>query len=122
MLLSDPPLTTDVVTLMRRDNVVGEGVPTFADLGLAPTSVKAVLPVMLGRGHSAEPLVFDPISGSSIPPRSLPPLNRRTWDRPSRIFSTSPSHASALRTRRHLTTSFCAAAASLNAAYPQAEP
>ena len=48
MLLSDPPLTTDVVTLMRRDNVVGEGVSTFADLGLAPTSVKAVLPVMLG--------------------------------------------------------------------------
>jgi uncharacterized protein YbjT (DUF2867 family) len=48
MLLPDPPLTTDVVTLMRQDNVVGAGVPTFADLGLAPTSVKAVLPVMLG--------------------------------------------------------------------------
>ena len=48
MLLPDPPLTTDVVTLMRQDNVVGAGVPTFADLGLAPTSVKTVLPVMLG--------------------------------------------------------------------------
>ena len=48
MLLPDPPLTTDVVTLMRQDNVIGAGVPTFADLGLAPTSVKAVLPVMLG--------------------------------------------------------------------------
>ena len=48
ILLPDPPLTTDVVTLMRQDNVVGAGVPTFADLGLAPTSVKAVLPVMLG--------------------------------------------------------------------------
>jgi NADH dehydrogenase len=48
MMLSDPPLTTDVVTLMRRDNVVGEGVSTFADLGLAPTSVKAVLPLMIG--------------------------------------------------------------------------
>jgi NADH dehydrogenase len=48
MLLPDPPLTTDVVTLMRQDNVVGAGVPTFADLGLAPTSVKVVLPVMLG--------------------------------------------------------------------------
>ena len=48
MLLPNPPLTTDVVTLMRRDNVVGEGVSTFADLGLAPTSVKTVLPVMLG--------------------------------------------------------------------------
>ena len=48
MLLPDPPLTTDVVTLMRQDNVVGAGVPTFADLGLAPTSVKTVLPVLLG--------------------------------------------------------------------------
>ncbi len=48
MLLPNPPLTTDVVTLMRRDNVVGEGVSTFADLGLAPTSVKAVLPIILG--------------------------------------------------------------------------
>lgn len=48
MLLPNPPLTTDVVTLMRHDNVVGESVPTFADLGLAPTAVEAILPVMLG--------------------------------------------------------------------------
>jgi len=48
MLLPNAPLTTDVVTLMRRDNVVGDGVLTFSDLGLAPTAIEAVLPVMLG--------------------------------------------------------------------------
>ena len=47
MLLPKPPLTTDAVTLMRRDNVVGEGVLTFADLGLEPTALEVVLPVML---------------------------------------------------------------------------
>ena len=47
MLLPNPPLTTDVVTLMKRDNVVGEGVPTFADLGLTPTAMEAVLHDML---------------------------------------------------------------------------
>lgn len=47
MLLPSPPLTTDVVTLMRQDNVTGDGVLTFADLGLAPTAVETVLPVML---------------------------------------------------------------------------
>ncbi len=48
MLLPDPPLTTDAVTLMRRDNVVGAGVQTFADLGLAPTAVEPILHLMLG--------------------------------------------------------------------------
>jgi uncharacterized protein YbjT (DUF2867 family) len=48
MLLPDPPLTTDVVTLMRQDNVVGAGALTFADLGLAPTAVEDILQVMLG--------------------------------------------------------------------------
>lgn len=47
MLLPNPPLTTDVVTLMRRDNVVGAGVQTFADLGLAPTAVEPILHLML---------------------------------------------------------------------------
>ena len=47
MLLPKPPLTTDVVTLMRRDNVVGKGALTFADLGLEPTAMEVVLPVML---------------------------------------------------------------------------
>ncbi len=47
MLLPKPPLTTDVVTLMKRDNVVGEGALTFADLGLEPTAMEEVLPVIL---------------------------------------------------------------------------
>lgn len=47
MLLPKPPLTTDAGTLMRRDNVVGEGVLSFADLGLEPTMMEVVLPVML---------------------------------------------------------------------------
>ena len=47
MLLPQPPLTTDAVTLMKGDNVVGEGVLTFADLGLEPTALEVVLPVML---------------------------------------------------------------------------
>lgn len=48
MLLPNAPLTTDVVTLMRRDNVVGETVLTFADLDLAPTAVEPILRLMLG--------------------------------------------------------------------------
>ena len=47
MLLPQPPLTTDAVTLMKGDNVVGEGVLTFADVGLEPTALEVVLPVML---------------------------------------------------------------------------
>ena len=47
MLLPNPPLTTDVVTLMKRDNVVGERALTFADLGLTPTAMEAVLQDML---------------------------------------------------------------------------
>ncbi len=46
MLLPNPPLTTDAVTLMRRDNVVGAGVPTFVDLGLAPTALEPILRAM----------------------------------------------------------------------------
>lgn len=47
MLLPRPPLTTDVVTLMRQDNIVGDGVLRFADLGIEPTALEEVLPVML---------------------------------------------------------------------------
>ena len=47
MLLPKPPLTTDVVTFMKRDNVVGEGALTFSDLGLEPMAMEEVLPVIL---------------------------------------------------------------------------
>ena len=48
MLLPNPPLTTDAVTLMRRDNVVGTGVPTFVDLALVPTALEPILHAMAG--------------------------------------------------------------------------
>jgi NADH dehydrogenase len=47
MLLPNPPLTTDVVTLMRHNNVVAEGASTFADLGLVPAAMETVLPAIL---------------------------------------------------------------------------
>lgn len=40
---ADPPLTRDQVALMMRDNVVGKGVGTFAELGLRPRSLEACL-------------------------------------------------------------------------------
>ena len=43
------PLTRDQVENLARDNVVGEGVKTFADLGVIPTATKAVLPDYLWR-------------------------------------------------------------------------
>ena len=58
MLLPNAPLTTDVVTLMRRDNVVGETVLTFADLGFganrggADTAPHARLEVIAHAGCS----------------------------------------------------------------------
>lgn len=39
----DPPLTRDQVLLLERDNVVAEGAKGFADLGIAPTAMEAVL-------------------------------------------------------------------------------
>ena len=41
-LLSRPPLTAAQVALMQRDNVVGDGVATFADLSIAPRSAIAM--------------------------------------------------------------------------------
>lgn len=41
--LPRPPVTIDAVILMQRDNVVGEGVGTFADLGIRPKGVEDVL-------------------------------------------------------------------------------
>jgi NADH dehydrogenase len=38
------PVSRDQVTLMKRDNVVAADALTLADLGIAPTSVEAILP------------------------------------------------------------------------------
>ncbi len=48
-LLPNPPLTEDQVVLMRDDNVVGEDVVTFEDLGITPRDLEALLPLCFGR-------------------------------------------------------------------------
>ena len=47
--LPKPPLTQDQLLLLARDNVVGQGVPSFSELGIAPKSVEAVVPGYLKR-------------------------------------------------------------------------
>ena len=47
--LPNPPITLDQVRLLKYDNIVGEGVRTFSDLGITPTCVDAVLPNYLDR-------------------------------------------------------------------------
>ena len=42
-LLPNPPLTADQLTLMQKDNIVGPGVKTFADLGMDPSSLEDLL-------------------------------------------------------------------------------
>jgi NADH dehydrogenase len=48
-LLPNPPLTRDQLILLQRDNVVGEGALTLADLGIAPQPVEALVPPLLAR-------------------------------------------------------------------------
>jgi NADH dehydrogenase len=48
-LLPNPPLTRDQLLLLQRDNVVGEGALTLADLGIAPQPVEAHAPALLAR-------------------------------------------------------------------------
>ena len=48
-LLPKPPLTTDQVTLLQRDNIVSEGAQTLADLGIPATAVEAILPTYLSQ-------------------------------------------------------------------------
>ena len=47
-ILPRPPVTHDQITLMKKDNVVGLGVPGFAALGIEPTAVEQVLPSYIG--------------------------------------------------------------------------
>ena len=44
------PISRDQVVLMKRDNVVGPKALSFAELGLAPSSVEAILPAYLQTG------------------------------------------------------------------------
>ena len=45
--LAPAPVTLDQLRQLARDNVVSEGARTFADLGIRPTSLEAVLPSYL---------------------------------------------------------------------------
>jgi len=45
----EPLLTVDQVRLLRTDNVVHEGTPTIADLGIAPVAMEAIVPGYLWR-------------------------------------------------------------------------
>lgn len=47
--LINAPITSDQVKLLKKDNVVGEGVKTFADLGIEPETLDAILPTYLFR-------------------------------------------------------------------------
>lgn len=44
-----PPITSDQVKMLARDNVVAHGAKTLADLGIEPTAMEAILPSYLAR-------------------------------------------------------------------------
>jgi uncharacterized protein YbjT (DUF2867 family) len=44
------PISRDQVKLMQKDNVVSPGALTFADLGITPTALEAIVPTYLRRG------------------------------------------------------------------------
>lgn len=48
-LLPKPPLTMDQVRLLQSDNVVTQGAPGLAELGVTPTTVEAIVPAYLWR-------------------------------------------------------------------------
>lgn len=50
--LPNPPITRDQLILLQRDNVVAEGVPGLAALGIEPKAPEAVLPLLLARFRS----------------------------------------------------------------------
>jgi uncharacterized protein YbjT (DUF2867 family) len=48
-LLPNPPLTTDQVEMLKRDNIVSTGALTLQTLGIQPVAVEAILPTYLDR-------------------------------------------------------------------------
>jgi uncharacterized protein YbjT (DUF2867 family) len=48
-LLPRPPITHDQVGMLEHDSVVSEGAKTFADLGITPTAIEALVPHYLER-------------------------------------------------------------------------
>ena len=43
------PMTSDQLAMLKKDNVVGAGMPGLAELGVSPTPLAAFLPAQLGR-------------------------------------------------------------------------
>jgi NADH dehydrogenase len=48
-LLPHPPITYDQVSMLKHDNIVNADVKTFADLGITPNAVEAIVPEYLER-------------------------------------------------------------------------
>jgi len=48
-MLPEPPITTDQLALMRPDNVVSDGAPGLADLGVAAAALEPIIPTYLYR-------------------------------------------------------------------------
>jgi NADH dehydrogenase len=48
-ILPNPPLTSDQVELLKRDNLVSSGALTLAALGISATAVEGILPTYLDR-------------------------------------------------------------------------
>jgi len=48
-ILPNPPITSDQVELLKRDNIVSPGALTLASLGITPTPVEAIVPTYLDR-------------------------------------------------------------------------
>lgn len=44
-----PPVTRDQIKLFKRNNIVSDGAATFADLGISPKTVEAIVPAYLVR-------------------------------------------------------------------------
>lgn len=44
-----PPITRDQIRLLKKDNIVGDGAKTIADLGVTPKTVEAIAPSYLVR-------------------------------------------------------------------------
>ena len=48
-MLPPPPITTDQLALLKTDNVVADGAPGLADLGVTPTALEPIIPTYLYR-------------------------------------------------------------------------
>jgi NADH dehydrogenase len=62
-----PPLTTDQVALLRRDNVVAAGAPGLKELGVEPNALEAIIPSYLYRYRRGGQYAQPPEALSNLP-------------------------------------------------------